>query len=102
LRHAEGAVARGRGGAPQVPFFRRGRAGHRQGGARSGALMARNPITFGEVEGFINMLLAACEDQKMNDTLEMLLTQPDAQRKPLVYRLRDRLKEKKAPHALSE
>ena len=34
--------------------------------------MEGTPLTFGEVEGFINMLLAACEDRSMNDTLEML------------------------------
>jgi hypothetical protein len=64
--------------------------------------MASHPITFGEVDGFIDMLLAACEDQQMNDTLEMLLTQPDVRRRAIVYRLLDRLKEKKAPPTLIE
>jgi len=62
--------------------------------------MASNPITFGEVDGFIDMLLAACEDQRMNATLEMLLAQPDVKRKAIVHRLLDRLKEKHAPPAL--
>jgi len=62
--------------------------------------MASNPITFGEVDGFIDMLLAACEDQRMNATLEMLLAQPDVKRKAIVHRLLDRLKEKRAPPAL--
>ena len=58
------------------------------------------PRTFGEVEGFIDMLLAACEDRSMNDTLEMLLSQPDAKRRAIVHRLLDRLKQRKAPPAL--
>jgi len=62
--------------------------------------MASSPITFGEVDGFIDMLLAACEDKSMNATLEMLLSQPDVKRKAIVHRLLDRLKEKHAPPAL--
>jgi hypothetical protein len=62
--------------------------------------MASSPITFGEVDGFIDMLLAACEDKSMNATLEMLLAQPDVKRKAIVHRLLDRLKEKHAPPAL--
>ena len=62
--------------------------------------MTQAPRTFGEVEGFINMLLAACEDRSMNDTLEMLLSQPDAKRRDIVHRLLDRLKERQAPPAL--
>lgn len=58
------------------------------------------PRTFGEIEGFIDMLLAACEDRSMNDTLEMLLSQPDAKRRAIVLRLLDRMKERKAPPAL--
>ena len=58
------------------------------------------PRTFGEVEGFIDMLLAACEDRSMNDTLEMLLSQPDAKRRAIVHRMLDRLKQRKAPPAL--
>jgi hypothetical protein len=62
--------------------------------------MASNPLTFGEVEGFIDMLLAACEDENMNATLEMLLSLPDGKRKAIVHRLLDRMKEKHAPPAL--
>lgn len=62
--------------------------------------MEGTTLTFGEVEGFINMLLAACEDRSMNDTLEMLLSQPDEKRRAIVHRLLDRLKERKAPPAL--
>jgi hypothetical protein len=64
--------------------------------------VASNPITFGEVDGFITMLLAACEDRGMNETLEMLLSQPDAIRRSVVYRLLERLKENHAPRQLIE
>ena len=48
------------------------------------------------------MLLAACEDRGMNETLEILLSQPDTVRRTVVYRLLDRLKEKSAPQSLIE
>ena len=64
--------------------------------------MASNPITFGEVEGFIDMLLAACEDKSMNATLEMLLSQPDVKRKAIVHRLLDHCREREAPKKLVE
>ena len=64
--------------------------------------MAANPRTYGEIEGFINMLLAACEDRGMNETLEMLLSQPDATRKAVVHRLLERLRERDAPQNLIE
>ena len=48
------------------------------------------------------MLLAACEDRGMNETLEILLSQPDSVRRVVVYRLLDRLKEKSAPQRLIE
>jgi Trp operon repressor len=60
------------------------------------------PKTFGQVDGFIDMLLAACEDKGMNDTLEMLLSQPDDRRKAIVHRVLDQLREKKAPAMLVE
>lgn len=64
--------------------------------------MARIPgeIIFGEVDGFISMLLAACEDRAMNDTLEMLLSQPDVARKAVVHRLLERLRGQQAPAEL--
>ena len=64
--------------------------------------MAANPRTYGEIDGFINMLLAACEDPGMNETLEMLLSQPDATRRAVVYRLLERLRERHAPATLLE
>ena len=62
--------------------------------------MSSIPRTYAEVDGFIDMLLAACEDPGMNETLELLLSQPDTTRRTIVYRLLDRLKEKSAPHSL--
>ena len=64
--------------------------------------MSDTPKTIGDVEGFINMLLAACEDHAMNETLQILLSQPDERRRAIVHRLLDRLKERKAPVPLIE
>jgi hypothetical protein len=60
------------------------------------------PQTFGDVEGFISMLLAACEDEEMNGTLQTLLSQPDDRRRATVHRLLERLRERQAPKALIE
>jgi hypothetical protein len=59
-------------------------------------------ITYGEVEGFITMLMAACEDAGMNDTLELLLSQPDDRRHAIVLALLDRLRMAAAPQFLCE
>ena len=40
--------------------------------------------TVGEIEGFINLLRAACEDQKMNAALQKLLSMPDGERRAFV------------------
>jgi hypothetical protein len=56
--------------------------------------------TFGDIEGFIDMLLAACEDPTMNATLQMLLSQPDERRRAIVYRLLERMRERQAPPPL--
>ena len=55
-----------------------------------------------EVEGFIDMLLAACEDKHMNNTLEKLLSQPDKKRKEIVLMLVEDLTNKGAPTPLIE
>ena len=55
-----------------------------------------------EVDGFIHMLRAACEDKYMNDTLEMLLSQPDEKRKEIVFKLVEDLQFKGAPSSLIE
>ena len=65
-------------------------------------MSAGPPKTFAEVDGFIDMLLAACQDKNMNDTLEMLLSQPDHLRKGIVHRVLEQLRQKKAPQRLIE
>jgi hypothetical protein len=44
-----------------------------------------SPRTVAEVEGFINLLRAACDDSKINSTLERLLSTPDERRRGLVH-----------------
>jgi hypothetical protein len=39
------------------------------------------PKTVGEIDSFINMLLAACEDKQVYDRLEALLALPDIKRR---------------------
>jgi hypothetical protein len=58
--------------------------------------------TVSEVDGFINMLHAACEDQYMNETLERLLSLPDKKRKDVVLRLVEELENSNAPTSLTE
>ena len=58
------------------------------------------PRTYGAIEGFIDMLLAACEDASMNETLELLLSQPDDKRKSMVVNILARLRSRKAPQKL--
>ena len=60
------------------------------------------PRTYGEIEGFIDMLLAACEDASMNETLEMLLSQPDDRRRAMVEKILARLRTRNAPQKLIE
>lgn len=60
------------------------------------------PRTYAQVEGFIDMLLAACEDASMNETLEMLLSQPDDKRRATVEKILLRLRSRKAPQKLIE
>ena len=64
--------------------------------------MTSNPRTYGEVDGFIDMLLAACEDKSMRDTLEILLSQPDEVRRGMVHRLLDHCRGREAPKKLVE
>jgi hypothetical protein len=58
--------------------------------------------TVGEIEGFVNLLLAACEDQKMNAALERLLSLPDEERRALVHSWVSDLLIKKAPRDFIE
>jgi hypothetical protein len=64
--------------------------------------MITKPRTYGEVDGFIDMLLAACENSEMNETLEILLSQPNEARRGMVHRLLERCRERKAPQKLIE
>jgi len=43
------------------------------------------PANVGEVEGFVNLLLAACDDPKINAALERLLSMPDEKRRSMVH-----------------
>ena len=64
--------------------------------------MAANPKTYGEVQGLVTMLLAACDDAKMNETLELLLSQPNDRRKAVVRELLERFRTAGAPVSLYE
>ena len=64
--------------------------------------MASVPKTYGEVEGLVTMLLAACDDMGMNDTLEMLLSQPNDRRTAVVRELLERFRQAEAPKSLHD
>ncbi|MSQ72178.1 MAG: hypothetical protein EXR27_12925 [Betaproteobacteria bacterium] len=57
----------------------------------------RKRRTVGDVEGFITLLRAACDDKGMNDALEKLLSMPDEQRKTFVHGWVSDLLVKQAP-----
>ena len=55
-------------------------------GPRYNAGMIENPPrSVAEIEGFVGLLKAACEDQEINATLERLLVMPDARRQGVVH-----------------
>ncbi len=58
------------------------------------------PKTFAEVEGFVGLLQVACEDAKVHNTLEVILSQPDEGRKAMIRKLLTELREKMAPQDL--
>lgn len=43
------------------------------------------PRTVGEIDGFISLLRAACDDPEMNRALSQLLALPDAARRALIH-----------------
>ena len=43
------------------------------------------PRSVAEVDGFVSLLMAACNDSKVNATLERLLSMPDEKRRGLVH-----------------
>ena len=58
--------------------------------------------TVGEIDGFINLLRAACEDQKVNAALQKLLSMPDEGRRAFVHNWVSDLLIKKAPKDFTE
>ena len=54
--------------------------------------MSASSITYADVQGFINLLMVACEDATINSTLQKLLSQPDSARKVAVLMLVERLR----------
>ena len=64
--------------------------------------MAAIPKTYGEVEGLVTMLMAACEDMGMNESLEMLLSAPDDRRKAAIHEFLERFRVNGAPKALHD
>ncbi len=49
--------------------------------------MSTIPRTHADVQGFINLMLVACEDATINGTLQDLLSLPNDTRKAAVYKL---------------
>jgi hypothetical protein len=64
--------------------------------------MASQPRSVAEVDSFITMLRAACDDAAMHKTLTTLLSQPDAKRQAMVRWLVHDLQTKRAPQPLRE
>ncbi len=56
--------------------------------------------TFADIDGFVSMLLGACEDANMHGTLEQILSQPNDKRKLMVNELLATLRDKRAPKML--
>jgi len=55
-----------------------------------------------DIESFIDMLRAACEDRQMRHTLERILSQPDKKRKEIIMVLVEDMVNKQAPVSLIE
>jgi hypothetical protein len=49
------------------------------------AMTSPAPRSVADIEGFVGLLKAACDDQQINATLERLLAMPDAQRQGVVH-----------------
>ncbi|HKA40180.1 MAG TPA: hypothetical protein VKD25_10440 [Burkholderiales bacterium] len=43
------------------------------------------PRTVADIDGFVSLLMAACNDPEVNSTLERLLSMPDEKRRGLVH-----------------
>ncbi|WP_048438306.1 hypothetical protein [Caenimonas sp. SL110] len=48
--------------------------------------MSASPASVGEIDTFIGLLRTACDDPKINEQLQKLLSMPDARRQGLVQR----------------
>lgn len=59
-------------------------------------------LTYGDVDGFVAMLMAACEDAVMHESLKLLLSQPDDRRRLAVRFLLDRFRCAGAPKSLQD
>ena len=64
--------------------------------------MTSVPKTYAEIDGFVTMLVAACEDAAMNETLEMLLSAPDDRRKAVIRELLERFRTSGVPQSLHD
>lgn len=62
----------------------------------------RSDLTYGEVDGFVAMLQVACEDAGINESLELLLSQPDARRRAVIRDFLDRFRTTAAPKSLHD
>ncbi len=58
------------------------------------------PRTFAEVEGFVGMLQAACQEPEMNRALGLILEQSDESRKVMIRELITKLRDQRAPQLL--
>jgi hypothetical protein len=67
---------------------------------RDPSFVRGTPRTFAEVDGFISLLAAACEEPQMRATLEGLLSQPDATRRRLLKELIEDMRLRNAPRTL--
>lgn len=47
--------------------------------------MTTTPRSVADIEGFVGLLKAACDDEKINATLQRLLAMPDGQRQGVVH-----------------
>ena len=48
-------------------------------------MLTQAPRSVADIEGFVGLLKAACEDPQINATLQRLLVMPDAQRRGVVH-----------------
>lgn len=48
-------------------------------------MLTQSPRSVADIEGFVGLLKAACDDPQINATLERLLAMPDTQRQGVVH-----------------